>query len=114
VGGVYELRPLYQDGADHYRPALGDRRGPSVSCAGSAQAQISGAQLYVEPGTTMLRSPDGSRQVLGKVVIDLQSGKIWGLPTLTEAPYPVNTINSEPPVSHPIYLGRFDFAALNK
>ncbi len=80
----------------------------------SVQAQSSGAQLYVEPGTTMLRSPDGSRQVLGKVVIDLRSGKVWGFPTLAEAPYPVNAISDEPPVSKPIYLGRFDLAALNK
>jgi hypothetical protein len=77
------------------------------------QAQIPGAQFYVEPVTTMLRSPDGSRQVLGKVVIDLPSGKVWGFPTLTEVPYPVNTTDSQPPISHPIYLGQFDFAAMN-
>jgi len=76
-------------------------------------AQAPGAQLYVEPGTTMVRAPDGSRQVVGKVVIDLRSGKVWGFPTLTDAPYPVNSIGTQPPVSQPIYLGQFDFAAMN-
>ncbi len=78
-----------------------------------AQAQAPGAQFYVEPGTTMVRAPDGSRQVLGKVVIDLRSGKVWGFPTLTDAPYPVNAVGTQPPVSQPIYLGQFDFAAMS-
>ena len=70
---------------------------------------VSGDSIYIEPGTTMLRAPDGSRQVLGKVVVDLRTGKIWGFPTTTQAPYPVNSTQSKPPTSHPFLLGTFAF-----
>lgn len=73
-----------------------------------------GRELYIEPGTTLLRAPDSSQQVMGKVVIDLGTGKVWGFPTLSDRPYPVDTIHTSPPVSHPIYLGRLDFAALQE
>jgi hypothetical protein len=69
--------------------------------------------LYIEPGTYMLRSPDASRQVVGKVVVDLSTGKIWGFPTLSDSPYPVDTTKSTPPVSSPLYLGRYDFAGVS-
>jgi hypothetical protein len=65
--------------------------------------------LYIEPGTQMLRAPDGSRQVYGRVVIDLRNGKVWGFPTTTGDTYPVNTIGTTPPTSHPFLLGRFAF-----
>jgi hypothetical protein len=68
--------------------------------------------LYVEPRTTMLRKPDGTQQVQGKVVIDLRTGDVWGFPTLSGAPYPVDATRSEPPVSSPMYLGRFDFSKM--
>ncbi len=70
--------------------------------------------LYIEPGTSTLRSPDGSRQVIGKVVVDLRNGKVWGFPTLGSQPYPLDITKTEPPVSHPIYLGQYDFAATNR
>jgi hypothetical protein len=71
--------------------------------------------FYIEPGTRMLRAPDNSRQVLGKVVVDLRTGNIWGFPTLNQEPYPVDTTgNTKPPTSHPFLLGKFDFAATNK
>jgi hypothetical protein len=70
--------------------------------------------LYIEPGTTMLRSPDGLRQVIGKVVVNLETGDIWGFPTLTGEPYPIDSTSSKPPVSTPMYLGRFDFSAMNR
>ncbi|HXZ79527.1 MAG TPA: hypothetical protein VEG30_06325 [Terriglobales bacterium] len=78
------------------------------------QAQPDGSNLYIEPGTTMLRAPDGSTQVQGKVVIDLSNGKVWGYPTLNSAPYPIDVTTSTPPVSRPIYLGRFDLGAMHK
>ncbi|HLK34948.1 MAG TPA: hypothetical protein VKT29_17755 [Terriglobales bacterium] len=70
--------------------------------------------LYIEPGTSMLRAPDGSQQIMGKVVIDRRTGKVWGFPTLTEKPYPVDTVRTVPPVSRPIYLGQFDFSAITE
>jgi len=62
---------------------------------------------YVEPGVT-LRAPDGSRQVYGKVMIDMRNGKIWGFPTLQQdAVYAVDPACSKSPVSRPFLLGRF-------
>ena len=66
-----------------------------------------GRKFYVEPGTTMLRKPDGSMQVYGKVFIDMNTGDVWGFPTNTTDPYPSNPTSSTPPKSHPMYLGRF-------
>lgn len=43
------------------------------------QAQSSGL-FYVEPGVVMLRAPDGSQQVAGKVMIDMRNGNVWGFP----------------------------------
>ena len=68
--------------------------------------------LYVEPRTTLLRQPDGSRQLEGKMVIDMRNGDIWGFPTLSSTPYPVDTMNTVPPVVSPMYLGRFDFSKM--
>ncbi len=68
--------------------------------------------LYVEPGTTSLRSPDGNRRVEGKVVIDMRNGNVWGFPTASSVPYPVDPTEKEPPVSAPMYLGRFDFSKI--
>ena len=65
--------------------------------------------FFVEPGYTALRSPDGSRQVLGKMIVDLRNGDIWGFPTLTSSPYPIDNTVSTPPTSRPMYLGKFDF-----
>jgi hypothetical protein len=74
-------------------------------------AQADGAYFfYVEPGYTMLRKPDGTAQVYGKVVIDMRSGDIWGFPTLTESPYPVDNTSTKPPKSRPMYLGKFLFS----
>ncbi|MHB8301435.1 MAG: hypothetical protein ACYDC6_01165 [Acidobacteriaceae bacterium] len=91
----------------------------------AAQAQSSESQtaqtsptaadpLYIEPGTVMLRSTDGNTQVFGKMVVDLNSGSIWGFPTLTGQPYPVDISTAKPPVSHPMYLGRFAFEDIDR
>jgi hypothetical protein len=76
----------------------------------SASAQSDYSYLYIEPRTTTIRKPDGSAQMQGKVVIDMRNGNIWGFPTLSSAPYPVDTTKPEPPVSSPMYLGKFDFS----
>jgi hypothetical protein len=73
-----------------------------------AEAQSLPARLlYIEPGVQMLRAPDGSSQVYGKVVVDLRSGKIWGFPTGSLDPYPSSPIDNKPTISKPFALGRF-------
>ena len=78
-----------------------------------AQADNGHANLFIEPGTTMLRAPDGSQQVNGKVVIDLRTGNVWGFPTLNSQPYPIDNMRTTPPTSRPFLLGKFDFGAMN-
>jgi hypothetical protein len=78
---------------------------PEVTHADASDA----LPFYIEPGSTMLRSPDASQQVQGKVVIDMRNGNVWGFPTLSSSPYPVDTTSTQPPTSHPLYLGKFDF-----
>ncbi|HST09448.1 MAG TPA: hypothetical protein VLL05_03660 [Terriglobales bacterium] len=85
-----------------FRPAVAP---PAVHAQGPE-----GYPFYVEPGVTMLRAPDGSRQVYGKVVVDLSNGKVWGFPTMTpDSPYPINQMNSTPPTSHPFLLAKYAF-----
>ena len=74
-----------------------------------AQAE-EGYPFYVEPGYTMIRKPDGTSQVYGKVVIDMRNGDIWGFPTLSQSPYPMDPSQPKPPKSSPIYLGKFMFS----
>lgn len=74
----------------------------------SAQA-TEGYPFYVEPGYTMLRKPDGTAQVYGKMVIDMRTGDIWGFPTLSQSPYPIDSAQTKPPKSSPMYLGKFMF-----
>jgi hypothetical protein len=78
--------------------------------ARAAATEPSVYPFYIEPGTTMVRSPDGRRQVLGKIMVDMTTGNIWGFPTLNAQPYPMDSTTTEPPVSAPIFLGRYDFA----
>src|SRR5690349_12905686 len=79
-----------------------------------AAAQSDYSYLYIEPRTTTLRNPDGSQQLQGKVVVDLRNGNIWGFPTYSSLPYPTtNVMRAEPPVSSPMYLGKFDFSKMN-
>ena len=75
-----------------------------------AQAQADGSYpFYIEPGYTTIRKPDGTAQMPGKVIIDMRNGDLWGFPTLTQAPYPVDSAQTKPPKSHPMYLGKFMF-----
>jgi hypothetical protein len=67
--------------------------------------------FYIEPGVTMLRAPDGSRQVYGKVVVDLRNGKVWGFPTMAQdVPYPMDQVNPGAPTSHPFLLAKYAFS----
>lgn len=87
---------------------------PAMNPSPVAAQQPEAAYLYIEPRTTTLRKPDGTAQMEGKVVINMRTGDIWGFPTLTSAPYPIDTTKTEPPVSEPMYLGRFDFAKMQR
>lgn len=80
-----------------------------------AEAQSNGIYpFYIEPGSEMLRTPDGSTQVYGKVVVDMRNGKIWGFPTLAPQSYPSNNLQNKLPTSRPFELGRFAFEDTNK
>jgi len=93
---------------------------PHAALAQSAEAQTeqtpptAADPLYIEPGTVMLRSLDGNTQVFGKMVVDLNTGSIWGFPTLTGQPYPVDISTTKPPVSHPMFLGTFAFQDIDR
>jgi hypothetical protein len=73
-----------------------------------AQAE-EGYPFYVEPGYTTIRKPDGTAQMYGKVMIDMKTGDIWGFPTLSQSPYPIDSAQVKPPKSYPMYLGKFMF-----
>jgi hypothetical protein len=81
----------------------------------SAQADsVEPYPFYIEPGTQMLRAPDGSKQVYGRVMIDMRNGKVWGFPTGSTDTYPTNAMETKPQVSHPFVLGRFAFEDTEK
>jgi hypothetical protein len=82
---------------------------------GPAHAESGAAYpVFIEPGVQMLKASDGSKQVYGRMVVDLRTGKIWGFPTVTPDPYPFNALNSKPETSHPFELGRFAFEDMDK
>jgi hypothetical protein len=115
-----QSNPLHPRAADYYTRIvltviailLGIIAFRPIVQPGPVSAQSSQSYIYVEPRVTTLRKPDGTQQVEGRVVIDLRNGDIWGFPTLSALPYPVDTIRSQPPVSTPMYLGRFDFSKM--
>ena len=78
------------------------------------EAQSSATNFYIEPGTVAIRSPDGGGALGdGKMVIDLKTGDVWGFPTNSAgSPYPIDTTSNKPPVSKPVYLGRFNFSEM--
>ena len=85
---------------------------PAIDTPPVVHAQADRSYLYVEPGTTAIRPTDGFGMMQGKVMIDMRTGDVWGFPTDSGAPYPVSTTSSAPPVSKPVYLGRFDLSAM--
>ena len=87
---------------------------PYVDPAPTLAQTTSAHAFYIEPGVQMLRYPDGTGQVYGKVVVDLRSGKVWGFPTGTPDPYPSNPLDSKPSTSKPFALGKFAFEDTEK
>lgn len=79
-----------------------------------ARADSSGSRYYIEPGITTLISPDRTKQVQGKMVIDLNNGNVWGFPTSPDVPYPYDIIKPQSATSVPMYLGKFDFSAMHR
>jgi hypothetical protein len=79
-----------------------------------AEAQTALYPFYIEPGSELLRAPDGTSQVYGKVVVDMRNGKIWGFPTLAPQSYPSSGLQNKPPTSRPFELGKFAFEDTNK
>jgi hypothetical protein len=77
-------------------------------------AEAEAYPLFIEPGTQMLRAPDGSKQLLGRVMIDMRNGTVWGFPTNSGDTYPSNGLDSKPQVSHPFMLGKFAFEDTQK
>jgi hypothetical protein len=72
---------------------------------------------FVEPGTSPIRNLNGGVPGDGKIVINMSTGEVWGFPThAAGAPYPIDSLplNDRSPVSRPVYLGRFDFAAMKR
>jgi hypothetical protein len=75
------------------------------------------ANLYVEPGTSPIRNLNGGVPGDGKVVINMSTGEVWGFPTQAAgAPYPIDALalSNKPPVSKPVYLGKFDFTQVRR
>lgn len=93
--GIIALRPWFQ-------PAMVQARDSYSSDTYSAN----GFNVFVEPGVTTLHASDGSKHVVGKVVVDLRTGNIWGFQTTNDLPY------TRGGISRPIYLGKYDFAAM--
>jgi hypothetical protein len=81
--------------------------------AAQVQAQAGNGPWYVEPRTVLVTDADGG-QVQGKVMIDLRNGDIWGFPTKSMLPYPVDPLRKDSPVVKPVYLGRFDLSAARR
>ena len=70
--------------------------------------------FFVEPGTAMLRTPDGRRHEVGKVVVDMRNGNVWGFPTNTPDPYPFNPTSSSLITSHPFLLGKYALSDITR
>lgn len=77
-------------------------------------AESQSYNFYVEPGSVTMQPPDKSGQFYGKMMVDMETGNIWGFPTIVASPYPVDAVHTSPPTSHPVFLGRFDLAATRK
>jgi hypothetical protein len=71
-------------------------------------------RLFIEPGVQVLHTSDLSKNVYGRVVIDLRTGNVWGFPTPSGDPYPFQSTNDKLQTSHPFLLGRFALEDLDK
>lgn len=80
----------------------------------AVQAQSGGAHpIYVEPGAVMLYAQNG-RNVMGRIVIDLRNGNVWGFPEFLEDSPQEFLMNPHVPTSHPVLLGKYALADMDK
>ena len=70
--------------------------------------------LYIEPGPVSLPGRDALGNVLGRVVVDLRNGNVWGFPELSSGPSPANAFNPTVATSHPFLLGRWALTDMDK
>jgi len=47
-------------------------------------------------------------------MVDTDGGNIWSFATNTASRYSVDSVHTTPFVSHPVYMGRYDFAGTRK
>jgi hypothetical protein len=87
---------------------------PYVTPATARADSSAGYPVFVEPGVSMLRAPDGTKQVFGKVVVDLRNGNVWGFPTLQQDPYPSSGTSAKVQTSHPFLLGTYALADMDR
>jgi hypothetical protein len=71
-----------------------------------------GARVPLGPPRAFAQGVPPDRDVY--MVIDLSTGKMWGFPTLVQAPYPQDATSTQPPTSEPFLLGTFDLGAIQK
>jgi hypothetical protein len=79
-----------------------------------AAAQAPPPYYWVEPGTVDIPLADGGN-ALGKVIVDLNNGDVYGFPVLgPKLPYPGWQLSERRPLtSKPVYLGRYDFSRMS-
>ncbi len=71
-----------------------------------AEAQSTIYPLYIEPGSELLRAPDGSSQVYGKVVVDMRIGQNLGFPDTCTAVLPQQWIAEQAANFAPLRTGK--------
>jgi hypothetical protein len=71
------------------------------------RAEMEAPSLFIEPGLTRIPDLRGGPETVGKMVIDLKTGDSWGFPMAF-------TTSTEPVVSKPVLLGRFDLSAMKR
>ena len=69
--------------------------------------------LHFDEKIRKLNAPDGSSSVLGRMVIDLRNGDVWGFPT-DPLGYPRRPVEMKPGYSEPMYLGHFNLSKIKK
>lgn len=90
--GAIALRPWFQP--------------TRVQAMDSDSFSATGFSVFVEPGVTTLHASDGSKHVVGKVVVDLKTGNIWGFQTTNDLPYSSGVLRLNLQVTGKIAIAR--------